>query len=150
MYLLLALLHRSLSSRSRPVWWQQPPQPVDLLLHSTPPLHQAGASPPVPQNLDYSTERGEGRETDQHFIFPLKEVKGPDKAGSVALFGCSIPGMSCNQVQVVIWVEERHVFLLDTTIHHVHQTGCRHPFHLTSKILERMDRYVWLFSDVSF
>lgn len=31
--------------------------------------------------------------------------------------------MSCYQIQVIIGVQEGHVVLLNTAVHHIHQTG---------------------------
>lgn len=44
--------------------------------------------------------------------------------------------MSCYQIQVIIGVQEGHVVLLNTAVHHIHQTGGGNSLDLHPETLE--------------
>lgn len=46
-----------------------------------------------------------------------------------------VPGMSGNQIQIIIGVQEGHIVLLNAAVHHVHQTGSGNSFDLHPKTL---------------
>lgn len=48
-----------------------------------------------------------------------------------------VPGMSSYQIQIIIGVQEGHVLLLDTAVHHIHQTGGWNSLNFHTKTLQK-------------
>lgn len=47
----------------------------------------------------------------------------------------SVPGMSCDQIQVIVRVQECHVVVLNTSVDNIHQIGRRNSLDLHFKTL---------------
>lgn len=48
-----------------------------------------------------------------------------------------VPGMSSYQIQIIIGVQEGHVVLLNTAVHHIHQTGGWNSLNFHPKTLQK-------------
>lgn len=48
-----------------------------------------------------------------------------------------VPGMSGYQIQIIIGVQEGHVVLLNTAVHHIHQTGGGNSLNFHPKTLQK-------------
>lgn len=55
---------------------------------------------------------------------------------SKASYVLCAPGMSCDQIQIVIGVQESHVFFLNAAVYDIQKTGSRNPFNFHPETLK--------------